>query len=76
MAEKKVGKGEVEAAVETVAETKVDVKVTKAARVRAPRQKFVDLVNNVTIGETFVEVQMHPWLEAQIAAGHLEREST
>ena len=31
--------------------------------------RFIDLVNNVEIGQTPVEVEMHPWLQANVDAG-------
>ena len=32
---------------------------------------FVDLINDVRIGAEPVEVELHPWLQAQIDAGLL-----
>lgn len=32
---------------------------------------FVDLITNQRFGEEPVEVEMHPWLQAQVNAGHL-----
>ena len=32
---------------------------------------FVDLINDVRIGSEPVEVELHPWLQAQIDAGIL-----
>lgn len=41
----------------------------RTVRVIAKYPPFVDLINDVRIGETPVEVELHPWLEAQIGVG-------
>lgn len=42
---------------------------TNKVSVVAKFDKFVDLIANVEIGKEPVEVEMHPWLEAQVEAG-------
>ena len=44
----------------------------KTVKVVASIPPFVDLIKNVEIGETPVEVELHPWLQAQIDAGKLK----
>ena len=67
--------------VDSVPETSVEVEKkpkTKVALpagivlVRATRGSFVDLVKNVHIGSDFQPVEMHPWLQAQVASGLIE----
>ena len=41
----------------------------KTVRVVAKYPPFVDLIRDVRIGEEPVEVELHPWLEAQIEIG-------
>ena len=41
----------------------------RTVRVIAKYPPFVDLINDVRIGDVPVEVDMHPWLEAQIGVG-------
>lgn len=52
-------------------EVKAEVKAGAKVKVYALRPPFVDLITDTTISEKPIEVEMHPWLEAQIAAGHL-----
>ena len=40
-------------------------------KVMAKLPPFVDLINDVRIGAEPVEVELHPWLQAQIDAGLL-----
>ena len=40
-------------------------------RVMAKLPPFVDLINDVRIGAEPVEVELHPWLQAQIDANLL-----
>jgi hypothetical protein len=47
---------------------KQKVKTVKVVAVYPP---FVDLIKNVEIGETPVEIELHPWLQAQIDAGKI-----
>lgn len=57
-----------------MAEAKAAPKAKKEegkVKVYALRPPFIDLITNTEIGETPIEVEMHPWLEAQVAAGHL-----
>jgi len=46
-------------------------KTTSKLRIQATRYPFVDLVKDMTIGFDPVEVEMHPWLQLQVDAGHL-----
>ena len=43
----------------------------KMVKVTAKFPIFVDLVNDIRIGAEPVEVELHPWLQAQISAGLL-----
>ena len=53
--------------------TKVEpkVKAKNTVKVFARMPPFVDLINDITIGETPKEVENHPWLQANINAGLL-----
>jgi hypothetical protein len=50
---------------------RVEAVVDGKVKVFSSRGRFVDLVKNVEIGSTPVEVEMHPWLQANIDAGNL-----
>lgn len=43
-------------------------------KVKAKLPPFIDLINNVSIGGDYQEVEMHPWLQAQVDAGLLIKE--
>ena len=64
---------EKEPVVESAEKPKRVVKPAKSDKVFviSKYDRFVDLVNNVEIGQTPVEVEMHPWLEAQVSVGLL-----
>ena len=51
-----------------MADQKAKPKTVKVVAVYPP---FVDLIKNVEIGETPVEIELHPWLQAQIDAGKI-----
>lgn len=40
-------------------------------KVKAKLPPFVDLINDIRIGVEPMEVELHPWLQAQISAGIL-----
>jgi hypothetical protein len=44
----------------------------KAVKVVAAYPPFIDLIKNIEIGETPVDIELHPWLQAQIDAGKLK----
>ena len=49
----------------------VQRKVGKNVRVSARIAPFVDLIKDITIGFEPVEVENHPWLQANIDSGNL-----
>ena len=49
---------------------KIEPTKPKTVRVRPKYGKFIDLVKNVTI-EGVMEVELHPWLQANIDRGLL-----
>jgi len=49
----------------------VEKQKPKTVKVFAVHPPFVDLIKNVQIGETPVEIELHPWLQAQIDAGKI-----
>ena len=64
---------EKETVVESAEKPKRAAKPAKSDKVLvvSKHDRFIDLVMNVEIGQTPVEVDLHPWLEAQVEAGLL-----
>ncbi len=62
---------EKETVVESAEKPKRAAKPAKSDKVLvvSKHDRFIDLVMNVEIGQTPVEVEMHPWLQAQVDAG-------
>ena len=56
-------------AVETQSKPQSKPQARGKVSVIAKYPPFVDLINDVRIGDVPVEVDMHPWLEAQIGVG-------
>lgn len=52
-------------------ETKVEAPKSNKVKVVATLSMFVDQVTGTEIRNTPVEVEMHPWLQAQVNAGHV-----
>ena len=50
-------------------ETQAKPQARRTVKVIAKYPPFVDLIKDVRIGDVPVEVEMHPWLEAQIGVG-------
>ena len=51
--------------------TKVPAAKSTKVKVQAVRPPFVDLITDTRFETEPVEVEMHPWLQAQIDAGKL-----